>query len=596
MKNHAKKQGLWAILRPVSRWINLGYFLGGLSSVFFILNLYLLSFLLGALVDEREILFFGIELSLAQSIVFVAVFGISSAILTFGAFGASHLGAFRLEEILRYKLSHHLASLPLGFIITNGAGTLKKVFLDDVRALHAFVADSTPLIAKSLTSATLSVVALFIIDYKMALISLGVLSFGAISIKLAFRNSEFYTKKYQIAGANINKAIIEFVQAMSVVRTFDDGTTSFKRYFNALNEYRDILFLWLKKASLSARISMIILSPLPTLVAILFFSIYFMQNPSFQSSSLIAALFLSTGVVDGFFPIMLLTNHIKKSNASAKKIQDILAQEPLFTCKNPKIPKNSSVAFENVSFAYDEKEVLKNISFHALPNTTTAIVGASGAGKSTIAKLVLRFWDVKSGSIKVGGVDIKDMRYEDLARHVSFVFQDTFLFNDTILNNIRLADENASEEDVKKAASLAQIDEFIEGLENGYHTAVSDRGTSLSGGQRQRITIARAILRDAPIIILDEATAFTDPENEEKIVKALSNLIKNKTLIVIAHKLGAIKNSSQIVVLEDGKIAEIGTHETLLKNENIYASLWKKYLLAGDWEVGVKNIGEEDEK
>lgn len=588
-----KQKGLWDILKPVSKQINLGYFLGALSSVFLILNFCLLSFLLGSLVDKSEILFFGINLDLTLSIVLVGVFGIGAIFLSMFAFGVSHLGAFKLEEILRYKLSSHVSTLPLGFIITNGTGSLKKVFLDDVKNLHAFVADTTPYIAKSLTSASLSIIALFIIDVKMALISCGVLLFGAISVKFAFKDNAFYRKKYEIAGANINKAIIEFIQAMSVVRTFDDGTSSFKRYFNALHEYKNIVFLWLEKSSLGARLSMIILSTLPTLVVILCFSLYFIDE--LKSSSLIAALFLSTGVVESFFPIMLLFQSIKKSDSAAKNIQEILAAKPLVMTKNPQIPQNYTIEFENVSFAYQEKEVLSNISFKVLANSTTAIVGASGAGKSTIAKLIPRFWDVKSGSIKIGGVDIRQIEYENLNKLVSFVFQDTFLFNDTILNNIRFAKQNASIEEVVHVCKLAQIDDFIQSLENSYDTKLSDRGVSLSGGQRQRITIARAILRNSPIIVLDEATAFTDPENEEEIVKALSNLVINKTLIVIAHRLGSIKKSSQIVVMNDGKIAEIGTHESLMQNKKIYASLWEKYLVAGDWEIGTK-VGVRHEK
>lgn len=576
------KFGLWDILKPVSGYINLGYFLAAFSSIFFILNLCLLSFLLAALVDGSEVLFFGFKQSVVKSIILVAIFGCCSIFFILYAFKFSHFGAFKLEKILRQRLSVHLSTLPLGFIITNGSGTLKKVFLDDVKNLHAFVADATPLLAQSITKSLLSVVALFLIDIKIAFLTLGVLFFGAISMKLAFRNNQYYTKKYEEAGVNINKSIIEFVQAMSVVRAFDDGSSSFKRYFDALNEYKKILFLWLEKSSLSARVSMIILSPLPTLFVILFFCLYF---KNIENSSFIAALFLSTGVVDSFFPLMLLFQHIKKSNAAALNIFEIFAKKPLKMSENPKIPQNTTIEFQNVSFAYNEKEVLQNISFKVEQNTTTAIVGTSGAGKSTIAKLIPRFWDVKSGSIKIGGVDIREIDYEMLNQYVSFVFQDTFLFNDTLLNNIRFANINATEDEIKNAAKQAQIHDFIESLENGYETKVSEKGASLSGGQRQRITIARAILRDSPIIILDEATAFSDPENEEEIIKALSNLIKNKTLIIIAHRLATIKNSSQILLIDNGKIAEIGTHESLIANKNIYATLWQNYQKAGNWQI-----------
>lgn len=584
-----EKNGLWDILKPVSKDINSGYILAGFSSAFFVANLSLLSFILAALIQKSEIWFLGFNLNLAFAVFLVGVFSILASILSLLAFRISHLGAFKLEQILRNDLSRHLSILPLGFIISNGSGALKKVFLDDVKNLHAFVADSTPLISKSLSSAVLSLVVLLLIDYKMALVSVLVLLFGGILMGSAMRDSAELRKQYEQGQANINKAIIEFVQAMPVVRTFDDGSTSFRRYHNSLESFRETLHLWLKTTSFSARISLIILSPLPTLIAVLFAGIYFTSIGELEIQALIAALFLSTGMCDSFMPLMFMFNHIKKSEIAAKSIQEILALKPLKECKNPQIPKDSSVEFENVSFAYDEHEVLKNISFKVKPNTTTAIVGTSGAGKSTIAKLIPRFWDIKSGVIKLGGVDISEISYDELMKHISFVFQDTFLFNDTILNNIKMANQNATDEEVKNAAKLAQIHNFIESLELGYHTKVSDRGSSLSGGQKQRITIARAILRNTPIILLDEATAFADPENEEEIIKALSNLIQNKTLIIIAHRLSTIKKSSQILVLDNGEIAEKGTHKSLLEDAGIYKNLWGKYLIAQNWEIGVKN-------
>ncbi|MCT7618412.1 ATP-binding cassette domain-containing protein, partial [Aliarcobacter butzleri] len=241
--------------------------------------------------------------------------------------------------------------------------------------------------------------------------------------------------------------------------------------------------------------------------------------------------------------------------------------------------KTYDIEFENVSFKYDsvEKYALKNISFKVKEGSVTALVGPSGAGKSTVAKLIPRFWDVTSGEIKIGDVNIKELSSKTLMNRVSFVFQDTFLFQDTIYNNIKMANEKATKEDIVNACKAAQIHDFIESLPDGYETLAGDRGTNLSGGQKQRITIARAILRNTPIIVLDEATAFADPENEEEIVKALANLTINKTVIMIAHRLSTIKDSDQIIVFDEGKISEIGKHDELLEKQGIYSKLWSNY-------------------
>jgi ATP-binding cassette subfamily B protein len=366
----------------------------------------------------------------------------------------------------------------------------------------------------------------------------------------AMRDSKTLRIKYEKSQSNINKAVIEFAQAMPVVRTFDEGTTSFKRYNDALLDYKTNLHHWMNVSAFSAKLGMIVLSPLPTLIAVIITAIYLSNFGVLNLFGFICALFLSTGMADSMMPLMWINNHIKKSQASALKIQEVLEIKSLEILKETKSINTYDIEFENVSFKYDsvEKYALKNISFKVTQGSITALVGPSGAGKSTVAKLIPRFWDVNSGAIKIGNVNIKELSTETLMNTVSFVFQDTFLFQDTIYNNIKMANQEATKEDIINACKAAQIHDFIEGLPNGYETLAGDRGTNLSGGQKQRITIARAILRNTPIIILDEATAFTDPENEEEIIKALANLTINKTVIMIAHRLSTIKNSDQIIV------------------------------------------------
>ncbi|MFV7789687.1 ABC transporter ATP-binding protein [Aliarcobacter lanthieri] len=587
MKQNKPKFGLWTIMSPIKFKIRVAMFLASIGAISLILSLLLLSFALTNILLNTPLVILGMELNLINTIFLLALLIIIAFISRSGAFTVSHLGAFHLEQILRTNLSQHLATVPLGYIISNGSGALKKVMQDDVKTLHVFVADSTPMIAKSIIAPIITLVILLIIDYRFALATLCVFILGWITMAFAMRDSKVLRQKYEQSQSDINKAVIEFAQAMPVVRTFDDGTTSFKRYNNALLNYKENLNHWMKVSAFSAKLGMIILSPLPTLIAVIITGIYLLNFSSVELFAFISALFLSTGMADAMMPLMWINNFIKKSQASAIRIQEILNIQPLEITKEPKTINNFDIAFENVSFKYDNVEnyALKDINFKVNQGSVTALVGLSGAGKSTVAKLIPRFWDVNSGAIKIGGVNIKELSNKTLMDTVSFVFQDTFLFQDTIYNNIKMANLNATEEDIIKAAKAAQIHDFILSLPKAYETLAGDRGANLSGGQKQRITIARAILRNTPIIVLDEATAFADPENEEEIVKALANLTINKTVIMIAHRLSTIKNADQIVVFDDGKINEIGIHNELLEKKGVYSKLWSNYEKASSWNL-----------
>jgi len=589
MKNK-QKTGLWAILAPVNFEIYTAMFLSVISAISLIASLTLLSFTLSNILLDTPLQIWDIEFDLFTTIIALAIITSISFLSRSSAFVVSHLGAFRLEQILRTNLSLHLSQVPLGYIISTGSGALKKVLKDDVLALHVFVADSTPMIAKSMLAPILTMIILFIVDYRLALASVFVLVIGAIVMSYAMKDSVEYRVKYENSQTDINKAVVEFAQAMPVVRTFDDGSESFKKYNDSLFSYRKNLDAWMSQTSISAKLGTLILTPLPTLLAILLTGIYLLNNGSLELSSLILALFLSTGMADSLMPVMWLNNFIKKSQAAALRIQEIMDIEDLPQAKNSQTPNDISISFKNVSFSYDktDKKALDDISFQVVAKSTTALVGPSGAGKSTVAKLIPRFWDVSDGSIKIGDTDIRDISNEKLMDIVSFVFQDTFLFADTIFNNIKMANPNASKEDVINSAKAAQIHDFIESLPNGYDTKAGERGANLSGGQKQRITIARTILRDNPIIILDEATAFADPENEEEIIKALANLMKNKTVIVIAHRLSTIKDVDQIIVVDEGKIKERGKHQELLDNKQVYFNLWSNYEKAQEWNLETK--------
>ena len=586
MNGKNKKKGLWAIMAPVNLYIKSAIGLSSIGGISALLGYVLLAYVL-SIAAGGSINLFGLPLNFNQAFLVLALVVILSFVIKYYATIVSHLGAFKLEECLRTKITAHLAKVPLGYIISTGTGAFKKTLLDDVKNLHAFVADSTPMIGRSIATPVAAMAALLIIDYRLALVALSVLLIGAGVMYFAMKDEADSRVKYEQSQSDINKAVIEFVQAMPVVRTFDDGTTPFKRYNEALHRYRIHLKEWIVSTSTPARLSLIILSPLPTLIVVTLAGILFVSNGSLSFAVLIAALLVSTGMADALMPLMWASEFIKISQAAAIRIHEIMDLPELKNTLAQKRPTDFDVVFENVSFKYNENDcyALKNISFTVMENTITALVGPSGAGKSTIAKLIPRFWDVTEGSIKIGGIDIKDMNAATLMDTVSFVFQDTFLFNDTIANNIKIANDNATDEDMIKAAKAAQIHDFIMTLPSGYETLAGDRGTSLSGGQKQRITIARAILRDAPIIVLDEATAFADPENEEEIIKALSYLMKGKTVIVIAHRLSTIMNVEQIVVFDKGEISETGRHDALVKKQGIYANLWRNFEKAQNWDL-----------
>ena len=517
MTKRNRKKGLWAIMAPVGRYIKAAIGLsafGGISALFgYVFLAYVLSIAAGG-----SITLLGLALHFNQAFLILALVVILSFVIKYYSTVVSHLGAFKLEEILRTNITTHLAKVPLGYITSTGTGAFKKVLLDDVKNLHAFVADSTPMIGRSIATPAASLAALIIIDYRLAVVALCVLLLGAAIMYFVMKDEASRRSKYEQSQSDINKAVIEFVQAMPVVRTFDDGTTSFKRYNEALHRYRIHLKAWIAATSTPARISMIILSPMPTLIAVAIAGILFVSGGSLSFAVFIAALLVSTGMADALMPLMWASEFIKKSQAAAIRIHEIMELPELKNTSVFQNPAKYDVVFDNVSFKYNEKDpyALKNVSFSVPQNTTTALVGPSGAGKSTVAKLIPRFWDVTKGSIKIGGIDIRNMDAAALMDTVSFVFQDTFLFNDTLANNIKIANDNATDEAMIEAAKAAQIHGFIMSLPDGYETMAGERGTSLSGGQKQRITIARAIIRNAPVVVLDEATAFADPRKRRR--------------------------------------------------------------------------------
>ncbi len=582
--SHKQRAGagasVWRIMRPVQGQIRLAMVLAGLAAACALGALAVLAWAVHALLAEPS-QWPWLPLGLAVLLTMLAF------VLRLSAFNQSHYAAFRLETRLRTDLARHLARVPLGFVQQTGSGALTKVMMDDVKALHVFVADSTPLYARAYVSPVLTFVLLWWLDWRLALAATAVLAVGMAVVSLAMRGSGEMMQRYHAAGEQVSKVVVEYVQAMPVVRTFDTGTTTFQRYQRALDDFMAVVLAWYRMAGFSSRLSVAILNPLPTLAVLVWLGGWLISRDALNATTWLAVLLVGTGMAESLLPLMSLKHLVAKTQMSIHRIQEVMAEPELPTpqAQQAKMPMDASVCFEQVDFRYthDGPLVLQDVSFEVPQGTVTALVGPSGAGKTTVARLIPRFWDVSAGSIRVGGVDVREMQPDMLMQHVAFVFQDTFLFADTIANNIRLGAEGATIDEVIAAARAAQAHDFINRLPQGYETPAGERGVFLSGGQRQRITIARAILQNRPILVLDEATAFADPENEAALVAALSNLMRGKTVLMVAHRLSTIRDADQILVFDHGRLAERGQHDALVAQGGVYARLWNNYEKAQDW-------------
>ncbi len=575
--------GLWQVIAPVNGQVRTAMAISAVGTLAWFVSLLALLPVATELVSP--------EIDATRVWQFLALSGagvVAAFVARVLAFRLAHLAAYRLEEILRTEMADHLARVPLGYVVTTGSGALKKVLMDDVRALHAFVADSTPLFAKTISAPVIGVVVLFLLDWRLALIGLAIIPIGAIAMFFAFRDYEEARRSVDEANERINSVINEYIQGMQVVRTFDDGTGSFRRYRTALHDSTEMLREWTARTQTGAYVAKTLFAALPSVLVLLPFGVVFVNAGTLDVSTLLGVLIIAPVITDAVVPIIWLQQHLNEASAAVKRLGQLRAVEPLVETLDGQTPAESSIEFRNVTFRYGgrDNDALRDVSFVMPAGTVTALVGSSGAGKSTVAQLVPRFWDVDTGAVLIGGVDVRDMTADTLMEHVSFVFQAPFLLHDTVAANIRLGRPEASEAEVVAAATAAQAHEFItHELPDGYDTVVGERGTSLSGGQRQRITIARAILQDTPIVVLDEATAFADPDNEVRIHEALVQLIAGKTLLIVAHRLSTIVDADQVVVLDKGEVVESGTHDELVAASGRYAALWDHYQKGHGWEL-----------
>lgn len=513
-------------------------------------------------------------------------------VLTFASLMLSHIAAFNILYEIRMQLVQKMVRLPLGFFSRRASGELKKIMSDDVERIELFIAHHIPDIVTALLFPLILVSYMFAVDWRLAIVVLAVLAMAFYVMGRMYTGKKIreVSKRYVETLGRMNASIVEYIRGIQVVKTFTESTNAYRKLNDDIKEYRKFA------NEVNVQYQPTYVGFLTILSSALLFIIpvavwLFVGSASYATFVPVLLMFLFFGVAV-FFPVLKLLwigSFLNQNNMGVQKIDDILYMDEIEEPDIPRHPKDASVEFRNVSFAYDTTPILKAISFISHPGTITALVGPSGAGKSTVAMLAARFWDVQSGEILIGGVPVKEIPTSVLMDNVAFVFQDNMLFFDTIEENIRMGNKTATFEEVARAACAAQCHEFIESLPNGYQTLVGEGGIYLSGGEAQRIALARAILKDSPIILLDEATAFADPENEGKILAAFSHLFKGKTVLVIAHRLSTITNADRILYVDKGVIAEQGTHEQLLALKGEYARMWETYNRAKRWTIGGKN-------
>lgn len=541
----------------------------------------------------KEILDVFPNYELAQNVTQNGINAVLSAVIAIliyiAALMCSHLSAFRVQTNIRSRAMRHIVTLPMGFMDGIGSGKARKIVYESSAATETYLAHQLPDKANAIATPVGLIILLLVFDWRLGLLSLApiVIAFILMSVMTGKRMAE-KMKEYNNSLAQMSNEAVEYVRGISVVKTFGQSVFSFKRFKSAIDNYEKWVIAYTKDLRLPMT----------------FYTTF--VNAIFAVLIAAALVITSNGVTNEFLldlmyyiiitPIITLTltkimyaseNKLIVADAMSR-IDSIMNIEPLSETNSPKHPRDNSVEFRGVSFSYKvaEKNAVDNVSFKINPGEHAAFVGPSGGGKTTIASLIPRFFDVQSGEVKIGGVNVKDISKEELMNTVSFVFQDSKLLKTTILENVRMAKPTASREEVLKALRDAQCGDILEKLLNGVDTVVGAKGVYLSGGEQQRIAIARVMLKNSPILILDEATAFADPDNEAKVQAAFNALANGKTVLMIAHRLSTVTNADKIFVVKDGKISDAGNHSELTARDGLYAHMWEQYNKAANWKVG----------
>lgn len=517
-------------------------------------------------------------------------FAVLGIILNFFGLMGTHLSAFKNEKNMKDAAIRHLLKLPLGYFSNHTSGGLRKIIDYSTAKTEIFLAHQLFDLTGAIVTPIVFLILLFSFDWRLGLICLIPIILCFVFMYPMFsKESRNSMEKYEKYLEEMNGEAVEYVRGIPVTKAFQQSIYSFKNFINAIKNY----------GKFSAEYSMSTHIPMTAFTVSIngFFALLIPAGILLAGSVVDVKFFANFMFYIIFTPIcavmmmkiMTVSQDWMLASCALDSIEAILNENPLVDPINPQKPKNHSIEFEGVYFDYEnadgDEHILNDVNLKINENETVALVGPSGGGKTTIASLIPRFWDVNQGSIKVGDVDVRDISTKELMKNISFVFQNTTLFKDSIYNNVAIGRKGASRDDVKKALSLTQCDDIIDELPDGINTVIGSEGTYLSGGQQQRIALARAVLKDAPIIILDEATALADPENEYLIQKAISEITKDKTVIMIAHRLSSVKNVDKIYVVENGRIVEEGNHHTLIDSGGIYSRMWDEFNQSIQWKV-----------
>ena len=493
----------------------------------------------------------------------------------------SHKATFTVLANIRKACCEKLARVPLGYVKDTSSGTFKNILVERIDSIETTLAHIVPEFTSNLLAPVIILIYFFLTDWRLALWSLvpvvvGFLSYFGMMLdyKPSFERTVQTTK-------DLNDAAVEYIDGIEVIKAFGKTESSYAKFTKAAMAYADSFISWMKRCSIFHALMMVV-TPY-TLLTVLPVGAHYVENGTLTIPDFIMCIILSLGIVGPLITVGSYTDDLGKIGVIVGEVVGILEQPELKRpAESTAVPKDNSITLTDVKFGYHDKEILHGVTMELKAGTVNAIVGPSGSGKSTIAKLIASLWDVNSGSIKIGGTDIKQLSLTDFNQKIAYVAQDNYLFNESVRENIRQGNPDATDEQVIEVTKKSGCYDFIMQLENGFDTIVGGAGGHLSGGERQRISIARAMLKDAPIVILDEATAYTDPENEAILQNSIAKLVAGKTLIVIAHRLSTVKDSDQIFVINEGNVAAHGTHEELLASCPLYKEMWNAHISAKD--------------
>lgn len=535
---------------------------------------------------------FSEAVGLVKNGVMAMVFAVAAFLIYICALLCSHLAAFRVATNMRILATEHIAKLPLGYVDSFGSGKLRKIINDSTGATENYLAHQLPDKYAAIATPIGLLALLFIFDWRLGLLSLVpvILAFLIMSAMTGKRMAE-KMKQYNNALENMSNEAVEYVRGIPVVKTFGQSVYSFKKFKGTIDEYEK----WVVSYTKDLRVPMMLYTAaINGVFAFLIAGALWLTHGGVTNAFLLNLIFyiVITPVISlTLTKIMYMSENNLIVRDALERIDEVLNASIVPESKSPEKPKDGSIELSDVHFSYDgKKEVIRGVSMNIGAGQTVALVGPSGGGKSTLASLMARFFDVNSGSIKIGGADVREIEKKELADIVSFVFQNSRLIKASILENVKLGRPNATDEEAVAALHAAQCDDIIEKMPQGVNTVIGTKGVYLSGGEQQRIAIARAVLKNSPIIILDEATAFADPDNEVKVQKAFSSLAKNKTVIMIAHRLSTVENADCIYVIADGQVEESGSYGELIEKNGLFAKMWKDYSASVEWKVK-KEVG-----